>query len=293
MRPSILTQLALLLVVGSWARAGQATPNDPAHPGAQPAEDEAAVELREHHRHHHLGGVTPFVAMGLDTLGVSGGTGARIDELQASLHACMAPAGAVERELLLVVASGVESGGADSTLVDEALARLDAAVTSAHDCSAAPLNQLNALLPSAARAALADKVLAHWEVWLEVNQGVGDDGRTQGNRLARLGRKLDLSVEQSDEIAEGLRAGHAGRLGKWDVEKAEVQVRAFASGFLTAHFDSRSVSADADALVASHGALRMVAFYEAVTPALTAEQRTELAADLREHAGQQPTQSAR
>lgn len=293
MRPNILTQLTLMLVVGSWANAIHAAPGNMARVTAPPAEDEAAIELQEHHRHHHLGGITPFVAMSLDTLGVSDAEAAQLDALQGSLHACMAPSGEVERELLLVVAARVEDGSTDPAMLDAAITRLETTVTEAHDCSAAPLNRLNQILSRPEREALADKVLAHWEVWLQVNQGVGDDGHTLGNRLARLSRSLDLTAGQTDEIAVGLDEAHAGRLGKWDVEKAEVQVRAFTSGFLTAHFDSRSVSADADALIARHGAMRMVAFFEVVTPALTAGQRKALAAELREHASQQPTLSAR
>ena len=45
--------------------------------------------------------------------------------------------------------------------------------------------------------------------------------------------------------------------------------------------------------LASRGATRMAHFYETVTPLLTPEQRTKLAAELREHASYQPAPSAK
>ena len=61
----------------------------------QSAEDEsdeqAAAELREHHRHHQRGGVTQFIAMSLDTLGEDDAQRPQVEELQTSLRACLAP----------------------------------------------------------------------------------------------------------------------------------------------------------------------------------------------------------
>lgn len=52
---------------------GSSTNGPPAATAAAPTqgEDDVAEGLMEHHRNHHHGGVTLFIAMSLDTLGVS------------------------------------------------------------------------------------------------------------------------------------------------------------------------------------------------------------------------------
>ncbi|HKC11835.1 MAG TPA: hypothetical protein VKI41_07355, partial [Vicinamibacteria bacterium] len=70
-------------------------------------------------------------------------------------------------------------------------------------------------------------------------------------------------------------------------------VHAFATAFAGDPFDAKAVATNANAPLASRGATRMALFYETVTPLLTAQQRTKLAAELREHASYQPAPSAK
>jgi len=79
----------------------------------------------------------------------------------------------------------------------------------------------------------------------------------------------------------------AGLSGKFDPKRGEAHVQAFATAFAADSFDAKSIKSNANGHLASRGATRMALFYETVAPLLTAEQRTKLAAELREHANHQ------
>jgi hypothetical protein len=76
----------------------------------------------------------------------------------------------------------------------------------------------------------------------------------------------------------------AGLSDKFDPKKGEAHVHAFSTAFAGRSFNAKAVTSNANAHLASRGATRMAIFYETVTPLLTPEQRTKLAAELREHA---------
>ncbi|HTP28934.1 MAG TPA: hypothetical protein VMK12_25155, partial [Anaeromyxobacteraceae bacterium] len=103
--------------------------------------------------------------MSLDTLGTDDAKRPQIEKLQSDLYACMAPAREVERALLKTLADGVAAGAIEPTSAAPLLAQLEANVATVHDCSADAVNKLHALLSPTERAALAEKVKAHWEVW--------------------------------------------------------------------------------------------------------------------------------
>ena len=289
MRLSSVIGLALMAGVGLSACAAHMATNRGPGATTRPADDQASAELREHHRHHHFGGVTQFVAMSLDTLGAA--KRPEVEKLQSSLHACMAPAGKIEKTLLLALADGVAAGAVATAQVDAAIAQLEAAVSAVHDCSVDALNQLHGILSAAERATLVHKVRAHWEVWRQANHDAEADGREQGGRLAELGQELGLAADQVEKISAALHAALSGLVGRFDPGKAEAHVQAFASAFVGESFDARSVAANANADIATHGGRRMALFYETVTPLLTPEQRTKLAEHLREHASHQPATS--
>ncbi len=116
----------------------------------------ATAELQEHHQHHHLGGVTQFIAMSLDTLGVDDAKRAQVEKIQSSLYACMAPAGEVQNKVLLTLADGVAAGAVDTAKVDATIAQLKSS-SNVHECSIDALNQLHALLSPAERTALVEQ----------------------------------------------------------------------------------------------------------------------------------------
>ena len=297
MRLPTVTVLALIAVVGLNACATQTAasgaPTADAQPAdAQPADDQALAELREHHRHHHRGGVTQLIAMSLDTLGADDASRPQIEKLQTDLYVCMVPAGEIEKRLLLALADGVAAGTIATAEVDAAIEQRNIAAAAAHDCSMDTLNRLHALLSPMERAALVDKVQAHWEAWRQVNHEAEAGGRERGGRLAELAQELSLTADQVEKISASLRAARAGRAGTFDPKKAEAHVQSFATAFVGESFDAKSVSMNANAHLATQGGRRMARFYEAVTPLLTPEQRTKLAEHLRERASHQPAISA-
>jgi Spy/CpxP family protein refolding chaperone len=249
--------------------------------------DQAASELMEHHRHHHHGGVTQFIAMSLDTLGVSDSKRPKVEAVQVDLHACMTPAREIENDLLVTMADGITAGTIDTGKVDAKIAQLDAAATTVHVCSADALNKLHAVLSPTERRALVEKVQAHWGVWRHVNHEAEVGGKEQGGRLADLAQELGLTTDQVEKMAAALQAGLASLAGKFEPKKVEEHVQEFSTAFVDKSFDAKSLTSNANGHVATCGARRMSLFYETVTPLLTPDQRTTLAQHLREHAGQQ------
>ena len=292
MRLACAMGFALMAGVGSGCAHATAS-EAPTADEAQQAYAQAVAELREHHRHHHRGGITQLIAMSLDTLDVGDANSAEVDKLHGELHACMAPAGGVEKRLLMTLADGVAAGAIAMADVDAALAQRSTAAAAVHDCSVDILNKIHALLSPVERAALADKVEAHWEVWRQINHEETAGRREKGGRLADLAEEVGLTAEQIERMSAALQTARAGVPGKFDPAKGEEHVQAFVTAFAGEAFDARSITTNADASLSTQGGHRMALFYETVTPLLTPEQRSKLAEHLREHASQQPTISTK
>lgn len=252
-------------------------------------DDEATAELKEHHRHHHHGGVPMFVAMSLDTLGADEAKRPQIEQLQKDLHKAMEPAREAEKSLLQTVADGVAAGSVDSAKVEAAVGQVATAAADVHGATIDTLNKLHEVLSPSERAALADKVRAHWAVWRKVNHEAETGGREKGGRVAVLAEQLNLTPDQVDKISAALHSSTPEGSAKFDPSKVEAHVEAFATAFASDTFDAKSLDpAGANGQLATHGAERTAVFYETVTPLLTPEQRTKLAEDLREHASHKP-----
>jgi Spy/CpxP family protein refolding chaperone len=151
-----------------------------------------------------------------------------------------------------------------------------------HNANMDALNQLHSILSPAERAALIEKVRAHWEVWRRVN---ADDD--QGH-LQHLTRGLDLNQDQVNRIAQALQANAPQR---HDPSMVESHVQAFETAFAGDNFDARSMPmGGGDRSRVGAPLQRMVHFYVVVTPILTPEQRTALAGRLRDRANDVPPQ---
>lgn len=255
------------------------------------ADEQAASELRDHHRHHNRGGVMQFVAMSLDTLGPDDAKRPQVEALQRDLHGCMAPTSAIHGRLHQAMAEGVAAGAIDAVKVGAVIAELEQAEGTIQECGAETLNRLHALLSPVERAELAEKVQAHWAVWREVNPDATSPGRGPGGRLPALTAELSLSQDQVTRITAALELSAGGRGGRFDRTRAEHGLNGFAEAFARDAFDARSLPRHAGAGLAHHGASRMAAFYETVTPLLTQPQRATLAEHLREHGSHTPTLS--
>ena len=285
---------AVLLGAGAMLGCGGGAANGPPPATAASAEDDdATAGLMDHHRHHHHGGVTLFIAMSLDTLGISPEQHAAVEKLQTDLQARMEPARAAEQSLVTTLADGVAVGNIDVAKVDADLAQLTAAAAAVHDASADTLNQLHDILTPPQRAALVDKVQAHWAVWRRANADESEGVKPEGRRLATLATDLELATDQVDKIraalAEGMKA-----VPRLDQQEIAAHLGAFGDAFRNEKFDARTLktASGANAHLVGRGGAHMAHFIEAVSPVLTADQRARFADRLREHASHNPSAQA-
>jgi Spy/CpxP family protein refolding chaperone len=261
-------------------------------PATAAADDDATAGLMEHHRHHHHGGVTLFIAMSLDTLGVSPEQQAAVEKLRAELHARMEPARTAEQSLVATLADGVAAGNIDAAKVNAALAQLTAAAAGVHDASADALNQLHEVLTPTQRAALVDKVQAHWGVWQKANAGETGAAQPEG-RLATLAADLGLTADQLDKIRAAL-AERMKTTPALDPQEIATHLGAFGDAFRGEKFDARTLTSanGANVHLVGWGGAHMAHFVEAVSPVLTPDQRAKLAQRLHDHASHNPSAQA-
>jgi hypothetical protein len=238
------------------------------------AEDHVVEELREQHRHHHHGGLTMFLAMAMDTLAVPAAKKPAVQEAQDTFVALMSGSQEAERRVMEVLAQDVEGGMTDPTRAGAAIVLLAQAAAANDSPPLDVLDRLHDALSPVERAALMDKMLAHWEVWQKVNVGPSSALAS----VAELTEPLGLTKEQVDRI---LAASSVPPFETADVDKT---MKLLVKGFLADHFDTTELPPESpDAWLAAAGATQMARFYEEMTPFLTAEQRPKLALHLRAH----------
>jgi Spy/CpxP family protein refolding chaperone len=273
--------------------AGSANHPPPATVASANVDDDAMDALMEHHRHHHHGGVTLFIAMSLDTLGVSPEQQTAVDKIRADLHARMEPALAAEHGLVATLADGVAAGNIDGPKVEADIAQVVAAAGAVHDASSDALHELHSLLTPPQRAALVDKVESHWAVWQKAN--ADETGAASGERgpVTMLATDLELTAEQVAKIRADLR-GAMKVVPRLDPQEIKVHLRAFGDAFQSEHFDARALdtASRANAHMAGWGAAYMAHLVEVVSPVLTPDQRAAFAQTLREHANHNPSAQA-
>ncbi|HEY3354665.1 MAG TPA: Spy/CpxP family protein refolding chaperone [Polyangia bacterium] len=251
--------------------------------------DDARAGLMEHHRHHH-GGVTLWIAMSLDTLGVSPEQRVAVEVIRTDLLARSEAARAAEQHLLAALADGLAATSFDAAKVDADVARVIAAVAAVHDASAAALNHLHAVLTRPQRAALVEKVEAHWAVWQTANTEESIAASANGGHLATLATDLGLTPDQADRIRAALGA-RMKAVPRLDPQAVAMHLRAFGEAFRHENFDARTLTTarGADAHLVGWGAARMARLVEAVSPLLAPDQRATFAQRLREHAIYNPS----
>jgi Spy/CpxP family protein refolding chaperone len=210
-----------------------------------------------------------------------------VDKIRSDLLAKMEPARSAGKELANTLADGVAAGTVNRSKADAAINKLVAQMQTVHDSSIAALDQLHAALTPPQRAALVDGVQAHWEKW-KAAQGRDeqDDKQHHAGHLLGLVRDLGLSKEQAEKIKTKFH--DQMKATPQDHQHKEVQdhIQAFGSAFKADTFSAKSLSKAkaANVHMARWGATRMERFLEAAVPVLTPDQRTKLAAEIREDA---------
>jgi Spy/CpxP family protein refolding chaperone len=252
-------------------------------------DDEDSQDLKAHHRHHH-GGFVHFMLLGIETLGISPEQQTQVDKIKADLHAKMQPVHDAQKAVLLALADGVAAGNVDTAKVDAAVAAVGTAASQVHGATVDALNQLHAVLRPEQRTALVDKVEAHWSMWKEAN---GDEAAAAkehepGGHIAHLAKEISLTPDQVDKLRASFASSVAAQSqrAKFDPAEAEAHLKAFGTAFAADTFDAKSLATGTatNTHIASWGAARMARFYEALSPLLTPDQRTKVAAKLHAHA---------
>ncbi|HSZ83390.1 MAG TPA: Spy/CpxP family protein refolding chaperone [Polyangia bacterium] len=281
--PATVKVAFLLAALGAGCHATASTP--PPATAATAEDDAESSALMEHHRYHH-GGVALFIAMSLDTLGVSPEQRGAIEKIQADLRVETQPVHEAERELLGTLADGLGDTGFDAAKVDGAVSRVSLAATGVHDAAAKTLNELHDILTPPQRVALVDKVEAHWAVWREENDGDASPlPRADRGHLAALTNELGLTPDQVAKIRARLADGGKG-VAPLDRQEVAAQLRAFGDAFCADAFDARVLGTKlpTDTRLVGWGAGHLARVVETMGPILTPAQRATFAQTLRNHA---------
>jgi Spy/CpxP family protein refolding chaperone len=237
-----------------------------------------------------------FVAMSIETLGASPEQKAALEQVQADLKKHMQPAREADEKLQKTLADAAAAGSFDKAKIDAATRQVETASAAAHAASLASLDKLHAILKPEQRAALVDKVRAHWEVWRKANGAKGTEheehaehdhaaGSARHPHLEHLAKELNLTADQVSKIDARVASEKAGP--ELDAAKVEAHIQAFETAFESEKFDAKKAlgeGKDASGHMAGWGAKQMAHFVEAVSSVLDADQRKKLAAHLREHA---------
>ncbi|HWZ91719.1 MAG TPA: Spy/CpxP family protein refolding chaperone [Polyangiaceae bacterium] len=281
---------------GCAGKSANSTP--PASAASVPAaDDDAMAGLMEHHRYHHHAGVTLFIAMSLDTLGVSPEQRVAVEKIRTDLQSGMQPAVAADQNLISTLAGGLDSSNLEPAKVDAAVAQVVAASAAVRAATADALNQLHAVLTPPQRAALVDKVESHWAVWQRSNAEEQKEATADEGHLAVLTADLSLTPDQVAKTRASLDSNMKA-VPRVDSQQVTLHLKAFGDAFQSDHFDAKTygtMTSDGDvtdARLAGWGAAYLAHFIEAVSPSLDPEQRSKLAQRLRDHAAHNPSAQA-
>jgi Spy/CpxP family protein refolding chaperone len=257
---------------------------------AQTEEDDHLTdELQSQHRHHHQG-FAGFVIMAVETLGIAPDQQATVDEIRKEFRTKMKPVREANAAVLDLLADGIAAGTIDKAKVDAAVARAGTASAAVQGVTPDLLNKLHAALRPEQRAALVDKVDAHWTVWRDANSAEKTaDSSVPDRHIHHLAKEIGLTSDQVDKLRANLDATKDAKK-PFDAAAAEAYIKAFDAAFVAEAFDAKKLPAAASesSRIVSWGAERMARFYEALAPVLTADQRTQVAEKLRHRADHTP-----
>jgi len=205
----------------------------------------------------------------------------QVSQLDANLHAKMAPEWAAERALLVALADAVAAGKVDEQKLNDTITRVGPAAASARGNAAAELNRLHAMLNPAQRHDVAEEIIGRWST------ATVDPNKTPGfgraDQLVVLIQGLGLTNDQVTGIMKTSAAGMTGPgVDPWRVDAQLHRLEAFrADTFDATQFvgDLTQVSTEM-----TEEAKRITRLYGAVAPVATPAQRAKLSQWLKERA---------
>ena len=210
---------------------------------------------------------------------------ATIDQMAKDAEARHEGVRAAQEALTLAVADQIQAGAIDHAALQPKVDALTAAMDKARPADRAALEKLHALLDADQRVAFVDAMKAH---------GPGHPGGGEGmERLKQLGDELKLTDEQRGKIRELLTAEwrgehggppHDGEHGPRGGGMHGMHGGKVLDAFKGDHFVMDEVAPPLDAKELGKGGDRMLHMADIVLPVLTPEQRTALAAKIRDHA---------
>jgi len=263
-----------------------AAPTEDAEATTAAEDEQLAEELQSHHRHHHAG-FAGFVLSSVETLGIAPDQQTAVDGIRKDYRAAMKPLREANRAVLQLLADGIASGNVDKTKVDAAVARTGTASSATQGATQNLLGQLHGVLRPEQRAALVDKVDAHWAAWGEANaiEQTADASRPD-RHLTHIAKELALTSDQIDKFRANLDATKDAKK-PFDAAAVETYLKAFDTAFIADAFDAKKLppSGPESSRIVSWGAQRMAWFYEALASVLTADQRATLAEKLHQRTG--------
>jgi len=218
----------------------------------------------------------------VETLGVAPEQQAAVDKFRKEYRQKTKPLREANHAVIALVADGVAAGKIDRAKVDAEVAKATAAAPAVQAAVQALLTELHAALRPEQRAALVDKVDAHFAVWKEINERVVPSAKPD-HQLRRLTKDLTLTKDQVDKVQASLEAGKDAKK-PFDALAADAYLKAFDAEFAGEKFDAKKLppfGPESGKLI-GWGTGHMAAVYEALAPVLTPEQRTTLADKLRQ-----------
>ncbi len=251
------------------------------------ADEKLSTALQTEHRQHHTG-FAGLVSMAVDTLGTSAEQGAALDKIRANFDKKLKPIREADNAVASLLADGVAAGAVDKAKVDAAVARDVAAAANVHAAVDEELNELHAALRPEQRTALVDKVEAEWALWKDANaRDQATEGAKADGHLKHFAKTFALTDDQVTKVRAAIDATKEAK-ASFDTAAADAHVTAFSAAFVADTFDAKKLppAVSENSRLVAWGAGRSARFYEAVAPILTPEQRTKVAAELREHANE-------
>jgi Spy/CpxP family protein refolding chaperone len=246
--------------------------NAPASAVADPQGATAAGETREHN---------PLLAGAWKLPDLTADQEVKLKSIEDDLHAASAPRRAAQKELAEIFATGLEKGALDEAAANAKIDQIAQLADAEKAKTGDSLDALHAMLTPAQRAEVVELTKAAWK---EHKEGFKHhEGGGFGMHMKQLAEDLKLTDDQKQAFKDEFeKMPHPD---KSQFEGMKAKMKAVGDAFASDTFDAKALGVgDKGATMAKNFATRMERMVEASIKILDANQRTLLAAKIRERA---------